>query len=100
MSQKENEGDEGGSFRRCYPGWCSFCRKHSRDVGPLAEGPDVVLICYGCTQVCAKLIEDQCRHRGVAQPGTVERWWEKEVGAPEQGPEKGTLLNPGEGWAT
>jgi hypothetical protein len=88
MSQKESEGDR-GDFRRSYPGWCSFCRKHSRDVGPLAEGPDVVLICYACTQLCAKLIGDECQRRGVAQQGTAERWWEKKVGAREQWPGAG-----------
>ena len=40
-----------------YPGWCSFCRKHHHEVGPLAEGPDQVYICYGCANQCADLIE-------------------------------------------
>ena len=44
------------SSRPTYPGYCSFCRRSYRDVGPLAEGPDQVYICYECTQACAKVI--------------------------------------------
>lgn len=44
-----------------WPGNCSFCRKSYRDVGPLAEGPDDVLICYGCVEKCARIIETQSR---------------------------------------
>jgi len=46
--------------------WCSFCRKSHRDVGPLAEGPDQVYICYPCVRLCADIIEQECQRRGVA----------------------------------
>src|SRR5438105_3347949 len=36
--------------------WCSFCRKHHRDVGPLAEGPDGVYICYPCVKLCVDIL--------------------------------------------
>jgi hypothetical protein len=77
MIQNENDVDKEGSFRRCYPGYCSFCRKHYREVGPLAEGPDIVLICYGCAQTCARIIEGECQRRGIAMPWTIMGWWEK-----------------------
>jgi hypothetical protein len=77
MTQTENDGEKEGSFRRCYPGYCSYCRKHYREVGPLAEGPDVVLICYGCTQLCVRCIEDGLGRRGSVMPWTIKGWWEK-----------------------
>jgi ATP-dependent Clp protease ATP-binding subunit ClpX len=46
--------------------WCSFCRKNHRDVGPLAEGPDQVYICYACVLLCAAIIERECERRGIA----------------------------------
>jgi ATP-dependent Clp protease ATP-binding subunit ClpX len=46
--------------------WCSFCRKNHRVVGPLAEGPDQVYICYACVRLCADLIEREYERRGVA----------------------------------
>lgn len=36
--------------------WCSFCRKNWREVGPLAEGPDYVYICYDCIRRCTDII--------------------------------------------
>ncbi len=47
-------------------GWCSFCRKNYRQVGPLAEGPDQVYICYACVRLCAAIIEQDCERRGMA----------------------------------
>jgi hypothetical protein len=79
MTQPENDGDKEGSFQRCYPGYCSFCRKHYRGVGPLAEGPDVVFICYGCAHACATCIEEECQRLGIAMPWTVAGWWEKKA---------------------
>jgi ClpX C4-type zinc finger len=88
MSQEENQGDESGAqkksdgaepFRRCYPGYCSFCRKHYREVGPLAEGPDVVLICYACIHIGARSIENDCGNRGIAMPWTIDGWWERKT---------------------
>ena len=48
--------------------WCSFCRRNHREVGPLAEAPDHVYICYRCTRLCADLIEEECKRRGVSPP--------------------------------
>jgi ATP-dependent Clp protease ATP-binding subunit ClpX len=45
--------------------WYSFCRRNHREVGPLAEGPDLVFICYYCTQLCARLISDECERKGI-----------------------------------
>jgi ClpX C4-type zinc finger len=67
MSEKENEGDKEGVFPR-YPGWCSYCRKNHRDVGPLVEGSDQVYICYQCVRLCAWIIEEECRRRGTVLP--------------------------------
>jgi hypothetical protein len=53
---------------RRYPGYCSFCRKSYRDVGPLAEGSDLVLICYGCITLCAAIIQNECKRLGI-KPG-------------------------------
>jgi ATP-dependent Clp protease ATP-binding subunit ClpX len=50
--------------------YCSFCRRSHRDVGPLAEGPDLVFICGGCAAACSRLIEDeQARLAGAASGG-------------------------------
>jgi ATP-dependent Clp protease ATP-binding subunit ClpX len=51
-----------------YPGYCSFCRKHSKDAGPLVEGPDQVYICYPCIQLCGEIVEEECRRRGRPFP--------------------------------
>jgi ATP-dependent Clp protease ATP-binding subunit ClpX len=40
-------------------GYCSFCGKSYRDVGPLAEGPSEVYICRRCVQRCGELIDDE-----------------------------------------
>ena len=45
--------------------WCSFCRKNYREVGPLAEGPNRVYVCYPCVRLYAELIEQECERRGV-----------------------------------
>jgi hypothetical protein len=55
------EHDQAPKLDPRVPGYCSFCRKSYRDVGPLAEGPDRVYICYPCTLLCADLIKDECR---------------------------------------
>jgi hypothetical protein len=64
--ETEHEG-EPALFPR-YPGYCSFCRKSYKDVGPLAEGPDQVYICYLCIKLCEKLIEDDSRRTGKTLP--------------------------------
>jgi hypothetical protein len=51
-----------------YPGWCSFCRRNPKDVGPLAEGPDQVYICHQCCMACAKLIQAECQRLGIPGP--------------------------------
>jgi hypothetical protein len=54
------------------PGYCSFCRKDNRDVGPLAAAPGrTSSICYGCLLICKELLEEHQR-RGrprTAYPG-------------------------------
>jgi hypothetical protein len=50
------------------PGWCSFCHKEYRYVGPLAEGPDQVYICFRCAQACVALIEAEYRRIGIDLP--------------------------------
>jgi ATP-dependent Clp protease ATP-binding subunit ClpX len=77
VPHKENEGDQQGPFRRCYPGYCSFCRKHYRDVGPLVEGPDLVFICCKCIDVCRTIIEDECLRLGRASPWADDAAGEK-----------------------
>jgi hypothetical protein len=44
---------------------CSFCNKSHKEVGPLAEGPNRVYICYPCVKLCAKIIEGECRYLGI-----------------------------------
>lgn len=55
-----------GLLRR--EGWCSFCRKHYRQVGPLVEGPDRVYICHECSVMSAKMIEMECLRQGRPVP--------------------------------
>jgi hypothetical protein len=57
-----------------YPGYCSFCRKSYKDVGPLAEGPDQVYICYPCIKLCGKIIEDAVR-RSKKPVKQKKPWW-------------------------
>jgi ATP-dependent Clp protease ATP-binding subunit ClpX len=45
--------------------WCSFCHRNARKVGPLAEGPDMIRICYACVRLCAAIIEQECERLGV-----------------------------------
>jgi len=47
-------------------GYCYFCRRSHNEVGPLAEGPDQVYICYECVRLCGAVIEEECRRRNVA----------------------------------
>jgi ATP-dependent Clp protease ATP-binding subunit ClpX len=62
MVDETNAAEEVASFPR-YPGWCSFCRKNYKDVGPLAEGPDQVYICFQCCLLCANIIHAECQRR-------------------------------------
>jgi ATP-dependent Clp protease ATP-binding subunit ClpX len=64
MSEPDNRSK---SYPR-YPGYCSFCRKSYREVGPLAEGPDEVFICYRCVLLCKDIIESERRRRGTEAP--------------------------------
>ncbi|HUE74707.1 MAG TPA: ClpX C4-type zinc finger protein [Pirellulaceae bacterium] len=50
--------------RRRYPGYCSFCRKGYKEVGPLAEGPDDVFICGACIKACGELIANATAEKG------------------------------------
>lgn len=45
-------------------GYCSFCRKSYRLVGPLVEGPGHVYICHACILLCKNLIEVELRKKG------------------------------------
>src|SRR5262245_24387219 len=38
---------------------CSFCRKPGREVGPMCEGPNKVFICYECSRLCCKVLEEE-----------------------------------------
>ena len=45
--------------------FCSFCRRNYREVGPLVEGPNSVLICTSCVHLChAVLQQEQARRQG------------------------------------
>jgi len=44
--------------------FCSFCRRDYRDVGPLVEGPNGVLICASCVQVCGGILQQEQARRG------------------------------------
>jgi ATP-dependent Clp protease ATP-binding subunit ClpX len=71
-SQTTNDEQKGGPVRRCRPGYCSFCRRHYRDVGPLVEGPDSVFICYKCIESCKNIIEDESRRLGKPLPPSAK----------------------------
>jgi hypothetical protein len=43
---------------------CSFCSKSDDEVGPFAEGPGNVYICYACVRLCALIIEQMCKQGG------------------------------------
>ena len=46
-----------------YPGWCSFCSKSYRDVGPLVEGLDQDYICLQCLRSTARLFQMELHDR-------------------------------------
>jgi hypothetical protein len=69
MADKETFTDETTLHPR-YPGWCSFCRKSYKEVGPLAEGPDEVYICFVCALSCASMIQGECERKGIPLPNT------------------------------
>lgn len=49
--------------------YCSFCRKHYREVGPLVEGPGDVYICGDCVDLCSKILDQERRRRlGQGKP--------------------------------
>jgi hypothetical protein len=52
-----------------FQGICSFCRKHWHNVGPMADGPKGVRICYQCVEACKGRIEEECRRIGVDPTG-------------------------------
>ena len=49
-------------------GYCSFCGKSYRDVGPLGEGPNEVYICRHCVKSCAQLIDDELARLQKTRP--------------------------------
>lgn len=46
-----------------YPGWCSFCQKNYRQVGPLVEGPDQHYICFQCVELSTRILELDIKNR-------------------------------------
>jgi RNA polymerase sigma factor (sigma-70 family) len=55
---------------------CSFCRKDSRDVGTLVEGPNrdgsgPVYICDDCVELCALILEFE-KQRASARQGETD----------------------------
>jgi len=53
---------------------CSFCRKTSKDAGPLVEGADSVYICGECSELCQYIIEQEKRRRNPSpEPSALER---------------------------
>jgi hypothetical protein len=48
---------------------CAFCRKSKEEVGPLVESAvPAVYLCYPCARLCAHVIEEECKLRGVPVP--------------------------------
>jgi hypothetical protein len=44
--------------------FCSFCRRSYREVGPLVEGPNGVLICTSCVHLCDGILQQEQARRG------------------------------------
>lgn len=74
MANKDNSGGRraSGSTTKTRNGYCSFCRKSHRDVGPLVEGPGEVYICGECTELCQSIIDQEKRRRGGATKARTE----------------------------
>lgn len=74
MATKDNSGGRraSGSTTRNRNGYCSFCRKSHRDVGPLVEGPGEVYICGECTELCQSIIDQEKRRRGGTPKARTE----------------------------
>ena len=53
---EENRDKKSGAY-------CSFCRKHYRDVGPLVEGPGGVYICGDCVDLCNTILAQEHSRR-------------------------------------
>jgi hypothetical protein len=65
-TDKADPATGGSHLRQTYPGYCSFCRKSYKEVGPLVQGPDEVYICYQCVLLSKDIIEKECRRRNVS----------------------------------
>lgn len=52
--------------------YCSFCRKSNLEAGPLAEGPELVFICYHCIRTCGQLVENEYARLGRELPSIDE----------------------------
>src|SRR5262249_3802331 len=61
-------GDDMARKEQPRDAFCSFCRKHYRDVGPLVEGPGDVYICGECVELCQSIIAQEKRRRGLCKP--------------------------------
>jgi hypothetical protein len=64
---EEHSAAEDGSSSREHP-TCSFCGKDSHDGGPMVHGPKQVFICYTCARLCATLMDEEYRRRGIPLP--------------------------------
>jgi ATP-dependent protease Clp ATPase subunit len=78
--------------------YCSFCSKSRDDVGPFAEGPANVYICYPCVLLCADIIRNTCNQLGLTLKVTHEQDTKGNV-HPERGTDsdRGTTGEAGEG---
>jgi hypothetical protein len=56
------EGEKPGAAPPRY-GYCSFCRKSYKEVGPLVEGPDQVSICTECIDLCQDVVDQEKARR-------------------------------------
>ncbi len=62
--EDENPSNETARFLRS-AGWCSFCRKSNKDVGPLVHGVDQVYICFRCSLLSASFMQGECGRLGI-----------------------------------
>lgn len=51
--------------------FCSFCRRSSRDAGPLVEGAGCVFICEECLNLCQSILSREKRRRRREHSRTV-----------------------------
>ena len=66
----DDEGSQGEQAvkRR---GYCSFCGKSHKEVGPLVEGRSRVYICYRCALVCMSMLHAERKRLGLSNADIV-----------------------------